>query len=215
MTITTAPAPVPVEVPEDDRQLAVLIVDDHEVVHLGFRLSLSRERWVRRCLGARNSEEAVLLARRYEPHVAVVDLMLGGESGADVCERILQASPGTRVLLMSGAGRIATGAARSVGASGFVPKGWPARDIMKAVHAVALGQTLFIPAPESSATALSTREREVLSDLADGATNREIAARMHLSHHTVKEHISSLYRKLGVHNRTGAVHRARRLGLLA
>jgi DNA-binding NarL/FixJ family response regulator len=205
---------MPLELPEDDRQLAVLVVDDHEVVHLGFRLSLSREPWVRRCLGARTSEEAVLLARRYEPHVALVDLTLGGESGADACERILQASPTTRVLLMSGAGRIATGAARSVGASGFVPKGWPARDLMKAVRAVALGQTLFMPAPESSATSLSTREREVLHDLADGATNREIAARMHLSHHTVKEHISSLYKKLGVHNRTGAVHRARRLGLL-
>lgn len=205
---------MPADTPEDDRQIAVLVVDDHEVVHLGFRLSLSREPWVRRCLGARNSEEAVLLARRYEPHVALVDLTLGDESGADACELILQASPSTRILLMSGAGRIATGAARSVGASGFVPKGWPARDLMKAVRAIALGQTLFMPAPESSATSLSTREREVLHDLADGATNREIAARMHLSHHTVKEHISSLYRKLGVHNRTGAVHRARRLGLL-
>lgn len=214
MTTATTPALMPGELLEDDRQLAVLVVDDHEVVHLGFRLSLSREPWVRRCLGARTSEEAVLLARRYEPHVALVDLTLGGESGADACERILQASPSTRVLLMSGAGRIATGAARSVGASGFVPKGWPARDLMKAVRAVALGQTLFTPAPESSATSLSTREREVLHDLADGATNREIAARMHLSHHTVKEHISSLYKKLGVHNRTGAVHRARRLGLL-
>jgi DNA-binding NarL/FixJ family response regulator len=202
------------EVPEDDRQLAILIVDDHEVVHWGFRLKLSRENWVRRCLGARTSEEATLLTRRYEPHVALVDLMLGDESGADVCEKIRRVSPGTRVLLMSGTGRIASGAARSIGASGFVPKGWPTADILRAVHTVGLGGTLFAPPAESSPSTLSARERQVLDDLASGATNREIAARMHLSPHTVKEHVSSLYRKLGARNRAGAVHRAQRLGLL-
>ncbi|MCW2992088.1 MAG: two component transcriptional regulator, LuxR family [Solirubrobacterales bacterium] len=211
---TTATA-VPIEAPADDRQLAILIVDDHEVVHWGFRLKLSRENWVRRCLGARNSEEAILLTRRYEPQVALVDLMLGDESGADVCERIRAASPSTRVLLMSGTGRIASGAARSVGASGFVPKGWPTADILKAVHTVGLGGTLFAPAAEPSPSTLSTREQQVLDDLASGATNREIAAHMHLSPHTVKEHVSSLYRKLGARNRAGAVQRAQRLGLLA
>lgn len=212
--MSTAATAVPMEVPEDDRQLAILIVDDHEVVHWGFRFKLSRERWVRRCLGARNSEEAVLLTRRYEPHVALVDLMLGDESGADVCEKILQVSPSTRVLLMSGTGRIASGAARSVGASGFVPKGWPTAEIMRALHAVGLGRTLFASSPDPSAISLSSREREVLDDLADGATNREIAARRHLSPHTVKGHVSAVYRKLGVRNRAGAVQRAQRLGLL-
>jgi DNA-binding NarL/FixJ family response regulator len=207
-------ATVQMEVPDDDRRLAVLIVDDHELVHWGFRLKLSREPWVSRCLGARNGEEAVALTRRYHPHVAVVDLMLGVEAGADVCEQILRVSPTTRVLLMSGTGRMARGAARSVGASGFVPKGWPTADLTRAIHAVALGRTLFVSSPEQSTIALSPREREVLDDLADGATNLEIADHMRLSHHTVKEHVSSLYRKLGVRNRTGAVHRARRLGLL-
>jgi two-component system response regulator DesR len=215
MSTSSSAAAVLAEVPEDDRRLAVLIVDDHEVVHWGFRLKLSREPWVKRCLGARNSEEALLLTRRYEPQVALVDLMLGDESGADVCEKIRAVSPSTRVLLMSGTGRIANGAARSVGASGFVPKGWPTADILRALHAVGLGSTLFAPPPEMSATMLSDREREVLDDLASGATNREIAARMHLSPHTVKEHVSSLYRKLGARNRAGAVQRAQRLGLLA
>jgi DNA-binding NarL/FixJ family response regulator len=213
--MSTSAATVPLEVPEDDRQLAVLIVDDHEVVHWGFRLKLSREPWVRRCLGARNCEEALLLTRRYEPQVALVDLMLGDESGADVCEKIRQVSPSTRVLLMSGTGRMASGAARSVGASGFVPKGWTASEIIRALHAVGLGSTLFAPPTEPAPSALSSREREVLDDLANGATNREIAARMHLSPHTVKEHVSSLYRKLGARNRAGAVQRAQRLGLLA
>jgi DNA-binding NarL/FixJ family response regulator len=213
--MSSSAVPAQMEVPEDDRRIAVLIVDDHEVVHWGFRLKLSREPWVRRCLGARNGEEAIHLTRRYQPHVAVVDLMLGDESGADLCERILRVCPSTRVLLMSWTGRMARGAARSVGASGFVPKGWPTADLLRAIHAVALGRTLFVASTEQSTIALSPREREVLDDLANGATNLEIAERMHLSHHTVKEHVSSLYRKLGVRNRTGAVHRARRLGLLA
>jgi two-component system response regulator DesR len=199
----------------DDRRLAILIVDDHEVVHWGFRLKLSREPWVKRCLGARTGEEALALTRRYEPQVALVDLMLCDESGADICEGIRRVSPSTRVLLMSGTGRIASGAARSVGASGFVPKGWPTADILEALHAVGLGGTLFAPPPELPASALTTRERHVLDLLATGATNREIAADVHLSPHTVKEHVSSLYRKLGARNRAGAVQRAQRLGLLA
>jgi DNA-binding NarL/FixJ family response regulator len=184
------------------------------VVHWGFRLKLSRERWVRRCLGARNGEEAIALTRRYEPNVALVDLRLAEESGVDVCQKIRDVSPSTKVLLMSGSGRIASSTARSVGASGFVPKAWPTAQILKAVHAVGLGSTLFAPAPHLGASELTAREREVLDLLAEGATNREIAGRVHLSPHTVKEHVSSLYRKLDVRNRAEAVHRAQRLGLL-
>jgi two-component system response regulator DesR len=210
-----AEAETEAEAPDDDRRLAVLIVDHQEVVLWGFRLMLSRERWVSRCLGASTGEQGVLLADRYRPHVAVVDLALGDETGADVCEQILRVCPRTRVLLMSGTGRMAQGAARSVGASGFVPKGWPAADLMRTIHAVALGRTRFVSSPTQSSIPLSSRELAVLDDLASGATNLEIAERMQISHHTVKEHVSSLYRKLGVRNRTGAVHRARRLGLLA
>jgi DNA-binding NarL/FixJ family response regulator len=202
-------------IPPDDRRLAILVVDDHEVVHWGFRVKLAREPWVSRCLGARNGQEAIELTRRYEPQIALVDLMLAEESGADVCEAIRQISPSTRVLLMSGTGRIASGPARAVGASGFVPKGWPGADIVQALHLVGLGTTIFPPPPEPSRTILTARERSVLDLIAAGATNREIAGRVHLSHHTVKEHVSSLYRKLGVRNRTGAVHRAQHLGLVA
>lgn len=213
--MSAAPAAVLADVPADGRRLSVLIVDDHEVIHWGFRLKLSREDWVTRCLGARNSAEAVALTRRYEPQVALVDLMLRNESGADVCEMIRQVSPSTRVLLMSGTGRIANGAARSVGAAGFIPKDWPTADILRALRAVGLGRTVFAPAPETPSTALTDRERHVLDLLATGATNREIASDVHLSPHTVKEHVSSLYRKLGARNRADAVQRAQRFGLLA
>jgi two-component system response regulator DesR len=125
--------------------------------------------------------------------------------------------PELRVLLISGAGRISPATARACGASGFVPKDWPAADVARAVRMVALGMALFepVPAQASGALTLSSREREVLERIAGGATNREIAGALHLSPHTIKEHTSALYRKLDVRNRAEAVQRAQRLGLLS
>jgi two-component system response regulator DesR len=197
------------------QRLRVLVVDDHDVVHWGFRLMLGELDWVERCLSARNGDEARDLTRRYAPDVALVDLFLGAESGPDVCERLRTERPELRVLLISGAGRISDTTARACGASGFVPKDWPAADIARAVRMVALGMALFEPPPAAFAQiALTGREHEVLERVAGGATNREIAASLHLSPHTVKEHTSALYRKLDVRNRAEAVQRAQRLGLL-
>ncbi len=183
------------------RRIRVLVVDDHDVVQWGFRLLLTEQPWVERCLTATTPEEAITLARRYEPQVALVDLFLGDSSGADLTEALRRASPKTRVLLISGAGRISPHAARAAGASGFVSKDWGAQDVAKAVRAVGLGQTVFGPQADQPATAgLSERERGVLTLVASGATNREIAERLFLSPHTVKEHTSALYRKLKEHN---------------
>ena len=143
----------------DRRRLRVLIVDDHEVVHWGFRLLLSEQPWVERCLTALNGDEARELARRYEPHVALVDLFVGEESGAEMCEALRSESP--------------------------------------------------------TGPPLTEREREVLDLVAGGATNREIAERLFLSPHTIKEHTSSLYRKLGARNRAEAVQKAQRIGLIS
>ena len=192
-----------------------MVVDDHDVVHWGFRLMLGEQPWVERFLSARSGEEALDLARRYEPHVALVDLFLGTESGADVCERLRAASPLTRVLLISGAGRISAAAARAAGASGFVSKDWDAGEVARAVRAVGAGQTVFEPERDAAPApaSLTEREREVLALMSSGATNREIAERLFLSPHTIKEHTSAIYRKLEVRNRAEAVQRAQRLGL--
>lgn len=195
-------------------RLRVLVVDDHDVVHWGFRLMLTEQSWVERCVSARTGAEALALATRYEPHVALVDLFIGEESGAQVCEALRERSPATRVLLISGAGRISPAAARAAGAAGFVPKEWPAREIAEAVRMVGRGMTVFQEVEEPPANRLSEREREVLDLIASGATNREIAEALHISPWTVKEYTGGVYRKLGVRNRTEAVQRAQRLGLL-
>jgi two-component system response regulator DesR len=197
------------------KRLRVLVVDDHDVVQWGFRLLLTEQPWVERCLSAHDAEEALELARRYEPHVALIDLFLGEHSGAELCETLRREVPATRVLLISGAGWISPQAARAAGASGFVSKDWSADDVAMAVRMVGMGMTVFAPRAEGPSAPLSEREREVLSLMASGATNREIAERLYLSPHTIKEHTSSLYRKLKARNRAEAVRRAERLGLTA
>jgi DNA-binding NarL/FixJ family response regulator len=213
--MSDTPAAAPSAAVAAERKLAVLIVDDHEIVHWGFRLVLSREAWVSRCIGATTPASAIELTKRYEPNVALVDLMLGGAMGADVSEQIRQVSPSTRILLMSGSGRIGVRAALSVGASGFIAKDRPPAEIVDALHAVGQGRTVFATQQAAPVSDLSQRERDVLALVASGATNREIASTVHLSPHTVKEHLTSLYRKLGARNRTDAVQRAQRRGLLA
>jgi DNA-binding NarL/FixJ family response regulator len=193
--------------------MRVLVVDDHDVVQWGFRLLLGEQRWVDRCLAASTAEEAVQTAKQLKPHVALVDLFLGQQSGAELCETIKEASPQTRVLLISGAGWISPEAARSAGAAGFVSKDWNAADVARAVRMVGKGMTVFAPRSDPVPANLSPRERQVLTLIARGATNKEIADDLFLSPHTVKDHTSSLYRKLEVRNRAEAVQRAERLGL--
>jgi two-component system response regulator DesR len=199
--------------PEGQKRLRVLVVDDHDVVHWGFRLMFGQISWVDRCLGARTSAEALAVCRRYEPHVALVDLFLGGESGPEICERLRAEAPAPRVLLMSGAGGISPRAARAAGAAGFVSKDWSAPEIARVVRMAGDGMDVFMDSPGSDAPRLTDREREILGLIAEGATNREIAEALFLSPHTIKEHTSTLYRKLGARNRADAVQRAQRLGL--
>jgi two-component system response regulator DesR len=195
-------------------RLRVLVVDDHDVVHWGFRLLLERQSWVERCVTAGSAADAIEQARRLRPDVALIDLLLQDESGAELCEELHSALPDTRILLISGVGSISPAVARRAGASGFVSKELGAGDIVKAVRMVALGMEVFGRSEERPGP-LSGREREVVVLIAAGATNREIAQRLFLSPHTVKEHTSAIYRKLGVRNRAEAVKRAQRLGIIS
>ena len=197
-----------------ERRLRVLIVDDHEVVHWGFRLMLGEQPWVERCVSARNAAEAVALTQRYEPHVALVDLFVGQESGAEICERLRSISPRTNVLMISGAGRISPNAARAAGAAGFISKDWPAADIAGAVRMVGLGMTVFRPHEAPQGPPLSDREREVLRLLALGHTNPEIAQLLHISVRTAEAHRRHIMKKLEVSTRAELVRHALAHGLL-
>src|SRR5438093_4886347 len=130
------------------------------MVTWGFRVVLSRERWVERCLTAYGEGHAVTLASRYQPHVALVDVYLGERSGIETCDRIREVSPHTRMLLMSGVGKVSGKAVRSAGAAGFVSKAWHPDDLARALRMVGLGLTLTSPEdPDPIVTQLSIRER--------------------------------------------------------
>ena len=183
--------------PAKERRLRVLVVDDHDVVHWGFRVLLAEQPWVERCLAARTSREALELTRATRPHVALVDLFLAGESGAELCEAIRELSPETRVLLISGAGRMAPTAARAVGASGFISKDWDATDVVAAVKRVGRGMTMFEPKSDQPEPLLTEREREVLDGLLAGRPNKTIAYDLNISARTVEVHRANLMTKMG------------------
>src|ERR1700751_525027 len=96
-----------------ERPIRILIVDDHDVVHWGFRLMLSDLPWVERSFSARSLSEAIELGKRFAPQVALIDLFMGEESGPEICERMHLEVPGIKVLLVSGAGRISPTAVRA------------------------------------------------------------------------------------------------------
>jgi len=186
------------------------------MVRTGLRLVLSRQEWVARCLGAADSDESVALARRYAPHVALIDIQLGDESGLDVCRALLREIPALNVILMSGSGRVSRAVALAAGARGFFPKDWSCDAIVSAVYRVSMGKTVFLKADDpADSRRLSRRELDVLQQLVNGLSNREAASVLHLSRHTVKQHTCSVYRKLNVRNRAEAASRARLLGLVA
>jgi two-component system response regulator DesR len=194
--------------------MRVLVVDDHEVVTWGLRTMLMRHAWVERCLQATDGGAALALARRYAPDVAVVDLSLGDRSGTELCARLKTASPATKVLLMSAGASVPHRTIELAGASGFVSKQWTVDEMIATIRVVGLGVHVTSEPPPASSATLTMREEQILEHMARGATDAEIARGLYLSVHTVKQHARAAYRKLHARNRTDAVQRAQRLGLL-
>lgn len=193
----------------------VLVVDSHELVHLGLRFVLGREDWVERCIGTSTVARAVEFAARYEPHLALIALRVGGHAWPELCSLITRSSPATRVLLLLTGESVPRHIAEAEGVSGVLYKDQPARDIAETVHRALAGDSVFPDGVGHGDLALSERERQVLHRIAVGHTNREIAAELYLSPDTVKFHTKRLYRKLAARNRTDAVQRAQRMGFLA
>ena len=192
----------------------ILLVDDQDLIHIGLRVVLRGQDWVTRVIGARCGADAVLLAARHQPRLALVDLFVGDEFGTEICTAIRREAPAMRVLLASTARSISQHAAYAVGASGFVSKDSPAAELVDTIRSVAAGQNPFVWRPEVVRGSLSERQQQILNLMAQGATNHGIAQTLGLSVDTVKHHTTSIYRRLGVRNRAAAVHLGQRLGLL-
>jgi DNA-binding NarL/FixJ family response regulator len=186
--------------------LDVLVLDPHEPARLGYTVLLRREPWVRRCLAAGTAQRAVGLLRLLPADVALVDVTTSGPFAAQRCAELRAARPSLRIVLTSRVASDVTRGRRPDGVTAFLPPGTTAAQTIRAIRAAALEQPAPFVAP--AADGLTDRERAVLRLLATGATNPEIAAELHVSRDAVKKHASSLYRKLGVSNRTQASQRA-------
>lgn len=195
-------------------RVRVLVLDDEEIVHWGFRLLLANQPWAERCIPARDAASALQLAWRFEPHVALIDTGTLDGSPAEFCRELAHACAQAKILLLTHAEAVAPSTIRAVGASGFVSHSWAARDLLQAIRRTSAGLAVAPCRPPAQSN-LSPRQQEILQLIAGGATNSEIAVRLYLSRDTVKQHTSALYRKLGARNRTHAVQTARRQGLIA
>lgn len=197
------------------RGRTVLVVDDHEMVLMGLQALLLRQGWVGRCLVARNRQEALDLARGHDIHIAVVDLFIGEQMGMAVARELREEQAWMKIILTSGTGSVAPAVARAAGVDGFVPKYWPAAAMVEAIHRVAEGATVLPRRDDAEPLRkLSKREEDVLKHIAEGLSNPEMAAVLHLSRHTVKQHTTAVYRKLGARNRAEAASMAREFGLV-
>lgn len=196
--------------------LGLLVVDDQEIAGLGLRVALSVQPWIARCLFTRDLPGAVRLACRYDLHVALVGDRVGGLDGVAASRRLVAQVPHLRTIVLGDVGALGPEVVRRAGAWGSVGRDWSARAIVEAVRAVAHGSRPAAPRRVEAGrpVPLSPQQLRVLRLIADGTTNREIAERLRLSPHTVKDHVAELFRRLDVRNRAQAVQQGQRLGLI-
>ncbi|MEU2948104.1 response regulator transcription factor [Nocardiopsis alba] len=207
--------------------IRVLLVDDHPVVREGIRGMLSTEPDLDIVGDAGSGPEAVVRAAELAPDVILMDLRMPGGDGVKATERIRAAHPGVHVLVLT-TYDTDTDILRAVeaGATGYLLKDTPRGELAEAVRSAARGETVLSGhlagklltgvrrRSEPEGPSLSPREVEVLRLAADGHTNAVIGRTLHISATTVKTHLMRIYEKLGVGDRTSAVTRALRRGLL-
>jgi DNA-binding NarL/FixJ family response regulator len=205
-----------------------MIVDDHEVVREGLRTLLNRRSGMTVVAKAGTVEQAKELAVREKPDVVVMDVRLPDGSGIEACREIRADLPETRmIMLTSYADDEAVIASILAGASAYLLKQTRGQQLADSVQAVARGESLLDPqvtrrvldqmrnmATNGSdrQTLLTENENKILHLIAEGKTNREIAAEVYLSDKTVKNYVSSILRKLNVKRRSeAAAYMARRM----
>jgi DNA-binding NarL/FixJ family response regulator len=210
--------------------IRVLLVDDHEVVRIGLRAMLELEPDIRVAGEAGDGPAALALAPSVQPDVVLMDIRMGAMDGIETCRELKALLPETAVLMLTSFGtEESVLAALMAGASGFLLKNTGRTELLRAVRAVAAGQSLLDPAVTRKVTErlvqlaqkqenaelaqLSPREREVLVLVARGCTNREIAEQLVLSEVTARNHVSHILEKLGMSRRSEAAAFAARLGL--
>lgn len=218
-------------------EIRVLIVDDHAMVRQGLRTFLDLQDDPALCITvvgeAENGVQALELAGKTQPDIVLLDLVMPQMDGIQATPKILACSPRSRVIILTSFGEEdKVLPAIRAGAYGYLLKDIPPDELVHAIHEAYLGKVQLHPdvakklmsaivtpditAPRPAANSedrLTAREQEVLSQIADGLNNREIAKRMFISEKTVKTHVSSILGKLHLEDRTQAAIYALKHGL--
>jgi DNA-binding NarL/FixJ family response regulator len=193
-------------------EITVLIVDDHEVVREGLRLSLSRAPHIRVVGEASDGATAVALAERRKPEVVIMDVRMPGMDGLEATKILAEKVPETAVLIFTAySERSLLGRGLESGAKGYILKEAPHETLLKAIDKVVAGEGFVDPAlmpaflGDTRDEMLTGREREILQLLADGMSNADVAQRLFISQETVKSHVRHILTKLEADTRTHAV----------
>lgn len=213
-------------------KIRVVIADDHAVVREGIKMILSREPDIEIVGEAANGREALDLVAKTRPHVVVMDISMPEMGGVEATRRVKEAYPKVNVLALTmHEDESYVFQLLKAGASGYVLKRGAAQDLVQAIRSAARGEAFLYPSVARSVLAdylkrveageerhrfdgLTEREREILTLIAEGLSNQEIAQKLFISIKTVQTHRTHIMEKLDLHNRAQLVRYAIRKGLI-
>ncbi len=214
------------------KKITVLLVDDHTVVRQGLRALLCAEEDMEVVGEAENGRQAVMMARKTPPDVVVMDVAMPLLNGLEATRQILKLVPNTKVLVLTSYGDDdCVQQLMEAGASGYLIKQTAANDLLKAIREVQRGNAFFSPAiakrlrdqcrqafssgqPARKGVELTSRESEVLQLIAEGFSNKQIAAELCISIKTVEKHRQQVMNKLNIHDVAGLTRYAISKGLV-
>lgn len=210
-------------------KIRILIADDHTVLRTGLRLLLEREPGFEVVAEASDGRQAIDLTEALSPDVVLLDIAMPNLNGIEAARTISAKRPKTGVVILSmHADESYLLRALKAGAKGYLLKDTGERDLIQAIRVVSEGKTFFTPSigkllvedylrqgVEDSYELLTAREREVMQLLAEGKSNKEIAARLFLSTRTVETHRKTIFQKLDLHSLPELMLYAMRKGLIS
>jgi two-component system, NarL family, invasion response regulator UvrY len=208
-------------------QISVMLVDDHAVVRMGFKMLLETSDDIKVIAEAENGEEAIKFYMEHKPNVIVMDITMPGMGGMEAIERILAKEPSAKILVLSAhEDSVHPKRVLNAGAMGYVTKRSAAEELIKAIRAVASGKKYIeatvaqqmaiqqLSGAQNPVDVLSEREFEVFMSLAKGKTTNEIAENLFLSPRTVGTHLYNIKQKLNASNSAEIALIAMRSGLI-
>ncbi|MCY0919051.1 MULTISPECIES: response regulator [unclassified Streptomyces] len=202
------------------RPIRILLAEDQSMVREALAALLGLEPDIEVLVQVARGDEVVAAARAHDVNVALLDIEMPGMTGIEAAAALRAALPGLRIVVLTTFGRPGyLRGAMEAGASAFLVKDAPAAQLADAVRRVLAGERVIDPTLAAAALAeganpLTDREREVLRAAERGATNAELAERLHLSPGTVRNYLSTAIQKLAARNRAEAIRTAREKGWL-